>query len=98
MSRKAPLCAEVLDQEARRLVPGLLEHARVPGLSAAVVQGGRALWSAAYGLKDSTTRAPVGGETVFAAGSLSKPLFAYGVLVLCAQGELDLDIPLRCYV
>ena len=37
-------------------------------------------------------------ETVFSAASLSKPLFAYGVLQLVEEGVIDLDKPLHQYM
>jgi CubicO group peptidase (beta-lactamase class C family) len=37
---------------------------------------------------------PPGKDAIFQAASLSKPVFAYGVLKLVEQGKLDLDTPL----
>jgi CubicO group peptidase (beta-lactamase class C family) len=39
----------------------------------------------------------VGNDTVFEAGSMSKPVFAYAVLKLSEKGVMDLDTPLTRY-
>ncbi len=42
--------------------------------------------------------ATVNGDSVFQAASLSKPVFAYAVLKLVAQGKLELDVPVVKYL
>lgn len=77
-----------------RRVPELTERAEIPGLSMALVRGGRVVWTGAFGLRNRETGRPVTGETVFQAASLSKPVFAYAALRLAERGVLDLDRPL----
>ena len=43
-------------------------------------------------------RGPVEPDTIFAAASLTKPVFAAGVIVLVGEGALELDRPLIDYV
>jgi CubicO group peptidase (beta-lactamase class C family) len=81
-----------------RDLPALMKAADVPGLSIALVRNGKVAWVRAIGLKDSKSRYPVTEETVFEAASLSKPVFAYGVLKLVDAGRLDLDKPLNQYL
>ncbi len=44
------------------------------------------------------TPATLAPDSVFQAASLSKPVFAYAVLKLVAQGKLDLDTPVMTYL
>ena len=79
-------------------MPALLDSAGIPGLSIAVVEGGSTVWTGSYGVRNTVDRRPVGPETVFEAASLSKPVFAYGLLRLVDRGGFDLDRPLSEYV
>ncbi len=79
-------------------VPALLDSAGIPGISIAVLEGGRTVWTGEFGVRNAVNRRPVGPETVFEAASLSKPVFAYGLLRLVDRGGFDLDRPLSEYV
>src|SRR5271170_5772051 len=79
-------------------VPELMKKDGVPGLAMAVIRDGKTTWVHGFGLKEVKTGQPVTGETVFEAASLSKPVFAYGVLKLVEQGKLGLDDPLTNYL
>ena len=94
---QTPLSATVAEELAGRM-PALLDSAGIPGLSIAVLERGRTAWTGAYGVRSTVDRRPVGTETVFEAASLSKPVFAYGLLRLVDRGEFDLDRPLSEYV
>lgn len=64
---------------------------QVPGVSIAVVDGGRIAWARAYGVLDATGRNPVTTATRFQAASISKAVSAIGALHLVEQGKLSLD-------
>jgi CubicO group peptidase (beta-lactamase class C family) len=78
-------------------IPRWLEEAKMPAVSIAVIRHGALAWQRAFGVKDTGTNEPVDNDTIFAACSNTKPVFAYGVLKLCEQGILDLDAPLTSY-
>jgi CubicO group peptidase (beta-lactamase class C family) len=78
-------------------IPRLMEEAGIPGMSIAVIQDGRLLWSGAYGMKSARTLEPVDENTIFEAASLTKPFFAYLVIKMVERGEIDLDKPLLEY-
>jgi CubicO group peptidase (beta-lactamase class C family) len=79
-------------------IPTLMQKADIPGLSIAVIRNGELVWTHAYGVMNADTRQPVTPTTVFEAASLSKCVFAYGVLKLVDEGKLDLDTPLTHYL
>ena len=84
--------------QLERDVPELMKKDNVPGLSIAVIRGGKTTWVHGFGTKETKTDQPVTGETIFEAASLSKPVFAYGVLKLVELGKLGLDVPLTTYL
>jgi CubicO group peptidase (beta-lactamase class C family) len=79
-------------------VPDLLKKGGVPGMSIALIRGGKTTWLHGFGVKDKKTGEPVTADTIFEAASLSKPVFTYGVLKLVDHGKLDLDVPLTTYL
>ena len=83
--------------DLEKQIPAWLEQANIPGLSMAVIDGGKLAWRGAFGFKDLASRALVDHDTVFEAGSVSKTVFAYAVMKLREQGAIDLDAPLTKY-
>jgi CubicO group peptidase (beta-lactamase class C family) len=79
-------------------LPGWMARAGVPGLSIAVIDEGRVVWTRGFGLTRSEGGAPVSESTRFEAASLSKPVTAYVALQLVDAGKLALDTPLTKYV
>ena len=79
-------------------IPALMEKAGVPGLSIAVIRDGKTVWMKSFGVRNEETKKPVAADTMFNVGSLSKPVFAYGVLKLVDAGKLKLDEPLAPYL
>jgi len=89
-------------EEAARMIqkdlPALLAGAFVPGATIALIEGRSVAWQGAFGTKNADTGDPMTLDTVFEAASLSKPVFAYGVMKLVGRGLLDLDRPLVEYI
>lgn len=81
-----------------REAPRVMRQGGVPGMSVALIRGGKTVWVHGFGVRNKKTGELVGADTVFEAASLSKPVFAYGVLKLVDQGKLDLDTPLSSYL
>jgi len=70
----------------------------VPGVSVAVLDGGRVAWAKGYGVKDVDTGEPVTPRTLFQAASISKPVAATAALRLVEEGLLQLDAPVNDYL
>ena len=78
-------------------IPKWLQESKMPAVSIAVVRDGRLAWRRAFGVKDTGTNEPVDVDSLFAACSDTKPVFAYGVMKLAEKGVLNLDTPLVKY-
>jgi CubicO group peptidase (beta-lactamase class C family) len=87
--------AAVTDLEKQ--LPRLLKEFRVPGLSLAIIRNSKIAWQRGFGFRDKASQTRVDNHTVFAAQSMSKPLFAYVVMKLCEERALSLDTPLTEY-
>jgi CubicO group peptidase (beta-lactamase class C family) len=80
------------------VIPRLMQEADVPGLTVAVIRDAALVWHGAFGVTSVAGGVPVSEDTIFEAASLSKPVFAYGVLKLHESGMLELDRPLVDYL
>ena len=70
----------------------------VTGLSIAVINNGVIEWAKGYGVVDSTENRKITTETMFLAGSISKPVAATRALQLYENGTLDLDANVNDYL
>ncbi len=84
--------------QLEKSIPQLMKDGEVPGLSIAVIKDAKVIWQQSFGVANSATNQPVNDNTIFEAASLSKPVFAYGVLKLVEKDKLDLDTPLVKYL
>ena len=75
-----------------------MEHYGVPGTSIAVIKDGKIEWAKTYGVMDKESKTPVTKETLFQAGSISKPVAAYGALKLADQNKIDLNKDINSYL
>jgi CubicO group peptidase (beta-lactamase class C family) len=79
-------------------VTAITERAGVSGLSVAIINGSQVVYADGFGVKSKETGEPVDEETIFAAASFSKTVFAYLVMLLAQDGVIDLDKPLYEYL
>jgi CubicO group peptidase (beta-lactamase class C family) len=86
-----------LDDDVAGQVVDVMSMAPDPGLALACVSNGSVGPVRGFGVLQAGTDTPVAPETVFEAGSLGKPVFAYAVLRLRDEGIIDLDRPLAEY-
>ena len=68
-----------------------MAHYNVPGLSIAVVKNGELLFAKGYGIANKETNTMVDEQTLFQAGSISKPVAALAALKLVEEGKMGLD-------
>jgi CubicO group peptidase (beta-lactamase class C family) len=68
-----------------------MKHYNVKGVSLAVINNGKIEWAKGYGVRDTDANLPVTVDTVFQAGSISKPVAAMAALKMVQDGKLSLD-------
>lgn len=78
------------DEAPKKLVERMNDLG-VPGVSIAVIHGGTVHWVRGFGVA-AIGGPPVLPETLFQAGSISKPVAAVAALALVQAGKLDLDV------
>jgi CubicO group peptidase (beta-lactamase class C family) len=64
---------------------------QIPGLSLAIVDGGKIVKAKAYGVTEKGGKKAMTTDTLLQAGSVSKPVSALAALHLVEAGKLDLD-------
>ncbi len=75
-----------------------LRELGIPGVSIAVVNNGEIEWARGYGMADSAENRKVDVETMFLAGSISKPVAATRAHQLSEQGIIDIDEDVNEYL
>ena len=75
-----------------------LEELGIPGLSIAFVNNGKIQWAKGYGSADVSERRKVDTNTLFLAGSISKPFAALRIHQLSERGKIDLDANVNDYL
>ncbi|MFP5287703.1 MAG: serine hydrolase, partial [Thermoanaerobaculia bacterium] len=68
-----------------------MQHYDTPGVSIAVIDGGKLAWARGYGVLQAGGTAPVTTDTLFEAASISKPITAVAAMRLVENGRLALD-------
>jgi D-alanyl-D-alanine carboxypeptidase len=99
------LCAQAVDtidpaMKARvdAIAAGLMEQRGVPSASVAVVQGGKLVYTHAYGRAHVDPDKKATPEMRYSIGSISKQFTAAAILILQEEGKLKLDDPVGKYV
>ncbi|WP_051315091.1 serine hydrolase [Algoriphagus terrigena] len=88
----------VIEGDSTWTIEERMAHYGVPGVSIAVIYDGKIAWIKTYGIMDKEDKTPVTGETLFQAGSISKPVAAYGALKLVEQGKIGLEEDVNNYL
>jgi CubicO group peptidase (beta-lactamase class C family) len=81
-------------QQAEAFAKKTLDAAHVTGAEIAVINHGKLVWSAAFGLRRKEPPLPMDRETTTWAASITKSVFATYVMKLVEQEEFNLDKPL----
>ena len=86
------------DDELDDYIRSEMELNAIPGLSLAVIDGGKPAWTKAYGVRSVRTGQPLAVDTPIELASVSKSLTALAVLRLEAEGLLKRGRPVSSYL
>lgn len=75
----------------------LMTKLHVPGVSIAVIHGGKLEWARGFGVRDAAGN-PVTADTLFQASSISKPITALAALRVVDSGKINLDSNVNAYL
>jgi CubicO group peptidase (beta-lactamase class C family) len=99
------VCAQTVDTidpalkgRIDRIAAGVMEQRGVPSASVAVVQGGKLVYTHAYGKAHINPDKAATPEMRYSIGSISKQFTAAAILILQEQGKLSLDDAVGKYV
>ena len=71
-----------------------MRRQNIPGLSLAVLEGGRIIKAKGYGVADIARQTPATPKTVYKIASVSKQFIATGIMLLVQERRLGIDDPI----
>lgn len=80
------------------MVARVLKDWKAPGVSIAVVEKNKVIYTGGFGYRDLEKKLPVTENTLFAIGSCTKAFTSAMLGMLVKEGQLDLDKPVRNYL
>jgi CubicO group peptidase (beta-lactamase class C family) len=87
-----------LHAKAAKLIQTQMAKKKIPGLSVAIVEEGKLVWTKGFGYSDLENQVAATSKTVYRFASVSKALTATAAMKLVEEGKLDLDKPVKDYV
>jgi D-alanyl-D-alanine carboxypeptidase len=91
-------CTPAHADKIDRLLKAEIQRQHIPGLSIAVVQNGKIIKEKAYGLANVEHQVAATPATIFQSGSIGKQFTAALVMLLVADGKLNLDASIEQYL
>lgn len=82
-------------QHLESMIDAGMRADKVTGLSIAIVDDQRVLWSKGFGWADAGKKLPASEQTVYRMGSISKLFTTVAALQLAEDGQLALDAPIQ---
>ena len=75
-----------------------IDNQNAPGCAVGVIEQGKWLHKAGYGMANLELNVPITTSSIFRLGSVSKQFTAMAVLVLAEEGKIDLEEDIRTYL
>lgn len=77
---------------------GFIDNQQLAGAVTLVARRGKVAHFEAYGMMDIEADKPMQKDTIFRIYSMTKPIAAVGVMMLCEEGKLTLEAPASVYL
>ncbi len=77
---------------------GFIDNQQLAGAVTLVGRRGKVAHFEAYGMSDIEADKPMQKDTIFRIYSMTKPVAAVGVMILCEEGKLSLNAPASVYL
>jgi CubicO group peptidase (beta-lactamase class C family) len=77
--------------DLERELEGLRKRLRIPGMSAAIAEGDRVVWTRGFGMANLERGVVAGPDTIYHLASVTKPIASTVLLQLVDEGRLDLN-------
>lgn len=84
--------------QADAIIRAALKDGPYPGISVAIEQHGKVVYSKGFGYADLERHIPVTPETRFPIGSITKSFTCLSIMQLKTEGKVDLDKPAGAYL
>lgn len=75
-----------------------MDEEQIPGIAIAVAKNGTVVYERGFGYADLQTKRPIGPDTLFGCGSVTKSLTVMALLSLVEAGRLSLDDPVCAHL
>lgn len=84
-------------QIVQKMVIEKMSKDRIPGLSIAIVQDNKLIWSEGFGFADIENEIKAKPNTAYRSASIGKPITASAIMMLVEEGKLNLNLPIQKY-
>jgi len=81
-----------------KYIKSQMEQHRIPGVALKIIQNGKVVKTAAYGMANLELNVAARPETVFEVGSITKQFTAAGILLLAQDGRLSVEDRISKYL
>jgi CubicO group peptidase (beta-lactamase class C family) len=89
---------EKVTAQVDEFIKSAMGNQHIPGLSLAVIKGGKPVIVKGYGVANLEHQVPVKPETIFQSGSVGKQFTAMAVMILVDEGKISLDEKISKYL
>ena len=92
------LDSEILAKNIESRMLRDFEEGNVSGVSVLVAQSGKVVYKRHFGTTSPDGSLPVSDGTIYRLASMTKPVTAAAIMILCDRGLLSLDDPIERYL